>query len=388
MLAIDLAKEIAALGGYTITGSSGQDPSNKTRAFRRLNSIKADIISRFGGRWPAQYKEGWLTLQPIYNTGTITVTQGSTDVTGVGTSWLWPTNSIPVVMVGAKILMPDGSYYKIAQVISATELTLTTSYAGPSTSGATYSVWRDEYKVFPDVHSIGGFLDYQFQGLMTETWPRNMKDSYPYPVNTEIPTVYTVIGRAPQSDTQFFTVTGTLSGTINTNVLNGSNITYGFLGSGFGGGTNGLSPMLEPGMVVTLNGDSYTIQSVTSNTQLTLYQQLTKTYTNASYSITGYNPLIVRFREPTSQRVVHYWYWSKSANLINDNDTDWVCEMYPEVILLGASYKDYLDKNDVGRAGFSKQNYENAIKDMKVAEDNAMTGVRTLGYFLPPEARD
>ena len=365
MTALELMSEIAALAGYTITGATGNDPSNKIRARRRLNIVKADIISRFGGRWPSQYREGWLPLSPLVNTGTVAVTLGSRTVTGTSTTW-----STEGVTSGYKFRGPDGAYYKVASVTSDTVLVLVQPYQSPTASGG-YLLWKDEYIVYPEAISLGGFVDYQLQDIMSETWPRNMKDSFPLPVNAELPSVYTVIGRQISSSRY---TTGTVSGSINDNMLTGS-------------GTAWLAN-LQPGYEITINSINYNVKAVYSDTSVELYQRLVSAITSSSYTAIGRNALIVRFQSPTNQRIVHYWYWAKDYGLNNDNDQDWICEMFPEVIILGAVVKDYLDKNDVARSQMSKMTYENAIKDMKVSEDNAMSGVRTLGMDIPPSARD
>ena len=362
MTCLDLMKEIAQLAGYTITGSSGADPANKIRALRRLNSIKSDVISRYGGRWPSNYREGWLPLVPLYTDGTVSIVNGSRDVVGTNTVW-------DSTMAGSKLLI-GAAYYKIATVVDTTNLILTQPFQGTTDSASTYQIWKDEYLVYPEVLSIGGFLDYQYQATMTEAWPRNMKDSYPYPTSAELPIVYTVIGR--KNDVSY--ATGTVSGSVNSNTLVGS-------------GTSWLAN-IKPGYEIILGSYIYHVRSVESDTSLTLYQNLAATVSGSSYSAKGKNCLNVRFRSPTSQRIVHYWYWAKDYPFVNDNDEDWIAEVYSEVLLSGAVNKDYLDKNDVARASLSKQVYEDNIKNMKVSEDNAMTGVRTLGYNIPPEARD
>lgn len=366
MMFLDIMKEAAALAGYTITGSSGADPVNKTRAQRRVNMIKADVISRYGGKWDANYREGWLPLVPLYNTGTLSVTQGSRTVTGSGTTWL-----TGQTFNSSKILLPDGAYYKIASVVSDTSLVMTQPYQGVTLSGKTYQIWQDEYRLYPEVLTLAGFVDYQWQATMDESWPRNMKQSYPVPVNNEIPTVYTVIGR--QGSTVSYT-TGTVTGTINDNFLTG-------------GSTSWLAN-LEPGMEVTTGTNVYHIKRVISDTSIELYQRLVVAVTNSAYSAKAKNSLIVRFREPASQRIVHYWYWAKDYPFINDTDEDWIAETFPRVIINGIAYFDYVDKNDVARATTSHTIYEDSIKNMKVAIDSAMSGPRTLGYNIPPEARD
>jgi len=139
---------------------------------------------------------------------------------------------------------------------------------------------------------------------------------------------------------------------------------------------------------ITIGTNTYHVRSVESDTALTLYQGLVAIASGSTYTSQGKNCLLVRFRTPTSQRIVNYWYWAKDRPFINDSDEDWIAEIYSEVLISGAVNKDYLDKNDVARASLSKQVYEDNFKNMKVSEDNAMTGVRTLGYDFPPAARD
>jgi hypothetical protein len=68
----------------------------------------------------------------IYNTGTVSVTNGTTTVTGSGTAW----NSS---MVGKKIFLND-TYYTVASVSSLTSLDTDSDYSGANLSGAVYSI--------------------------------------------------------------------------------------------------------------------------------------------------------------------------------------------------------------------------------------------------------
>lgn len=65
--------------------------------------------------------------------GSITATNGSATITGVGTTFL-ATN------VGWKIKLPDNIWYEVDTVASTTSLTLTKLYEGPTTSGANYTL--------------------------------------------------------------------------------------------------------------------------------------------------------------------------------------------------------------------------------------------------------
>ncbi len=384
--------EAAALAGYSITGTTGQDPINKIRAQRRVNMIKADVISRYGGKWDANYREGWLPLIPKINlTALFTPLNRQVDL-GVRGSDAFSNqflfNGFPQTVIGGKIMGPDSKYYKIVGVTTnAASLIISEPYQGVDSNGL-YSgntgnvstfIWVDEYLLNSEVLSIGGFLDYTWQATMDESWPRNMKQSYPFPQSPELPTVYTVIGR--QTSTPDYT-NGTVTGTVGSNILTGTGTAW------LAGYTGVPASVIKPGHEITVNGYVYHVKNVLTDTTLELYQRIVATINVATYVARGKNVLKVRFREPTSQTVVHYWYWAKDYPFVNDNDEDWVAEQFPRVIVNGMAYFDYIDKNDVARATTSHTIYEDSIKNMKVATDSAMSGPRTLGYNIPPEARD
>lgn len=69
-----------------------------------------------------------------YRTGSVSVTNGSTTVTGDGTSWVGAVNA------GWGFIGPDGQVYEIAAVVGATELTLASPYQGGTQGAASYAV--------------------------------------------------------------------------------------------------------------------------------------------------------------------------------------------------------------------------------------------------------
>lgn len=360
---LNILNDIAAQAGYTIASGTGQDAINKARALRRFQAIKADVVSRYGARWPANYREGWLPLAAIETTGTALFTNGSRTVTGTSTAF---TSS----MKGYKIKGPDGAYYKIASYVSATSLILSQPFQGTTGSVQTY-IWKDEYKLYPDVLSLGGLIDYQLTGTMQESWPRDMKDSFPNPSYAAVPDGYTVLGR-DQAVTTYNT--GTVSVTANTSVWTGV-------------GTSWLAN-IEPGMQLTVGAYTYTVAKVNSDTELETNQLAVVVVSGLTYTAYNKNALIIRFKLPSTQRIVNYWYWAKDAALMNDNDEDWICEQFPKVIIDGVLKYDYMDKADVIRVDRATMAYEDAIKNMRVAIDSSYTGPRTIGYFIPDSARE
>jgi hypothetical protein len=69
-----------------------------------------------------------------YDTGTVTVTNGSTTVTGSGTNFLTG------VQVGEAFYAPDDNLYEIASITSATVLVLADNYLGSTQSGQSYKI--------------------------------------------------------------------------------------------------------------------------------------------------------------------------------------------------------------------------------------------------------
>jgi hypothetical protein len=362
---LDLLKEAAALAGYTVVGSSQQIVDNKEKAQRRVNLVKADIIGRHGGKWDANYREGWLPLVPIYETGTADFTLDSRTVTGTGTTWT-------SAMAGRKMKGPDGAWYKISSVASATSIILSQPYQSATATGQVYVIWKDEYRLFPEVLTIGGFVNYNLETTLNEKWARDMKNMYPNPNGVQSSFLFTIVGRQPLTDAY---TTGTITGTVNTRILTGSSTSW--------------LANIEPGYQITIGSYKYTVKQVNSDTELELYQSLVVAVAALStYSAVGKNALIVRFELPTIQKIMHYWYWAKDWPFVHDDDEDWIAENFPKVLQHGISQYDYLDKNDATRTQIAAQFYENAISDMRVAVEAGMTGVRTVGLDIPSSARE
>ncbi len=69
-----------------------------------------------------------------YRTGTVSVTNGSTSVSGSGTAW------IANVAPGEALAAPDGRYYEIGAVTADGALALARPYLGATASGQTYEI--------------------------------------------------------------------------------------------------------------------------------------------------------------------------------------------------------------------------------------------------------
>lgn len=128
--------------------------------FRASNGVNTTV---FGTKTDLfRYDEGNnrpVYITPIYNTGTISVVNGSPTVTGSGTSWSANVKAGDQIALGSASLV-TAAWYTVDTVDSDTQITLTENYTTtPDLSGQTYTIrklftasdadfW--DWDVFPD----------------------------------------------------------------------------------------------------------------------------------------------------------------------------------------------------------------------------------------------
>lgn len=149
-----------------------------------LNDVLQEICQASNFSW-LYGDSSFITAKP-YETGTVSVTEGSATITGSGTTW-------SSAMVGRKFYCGNATY-EIATFVSTTSMTLTTVYAGDSASGATYKIYQDQYSLASDVEDV--------LAMRQENWPSKIQkvgievlDNY-YPQRNSFgyPCVYSIIG--------------------------------------------------------------------------------------------------------------------------------------------------------------------------------------------------
>lgn len=96
-----------------------------------------------------------------YTTGTVTITNGATAVTGTSTVW---TSASHKGMWLAVTDGSDGNWYEVDTVVSNTSLTLLTPYAGPTVSAAAYKLGQlfnlpGEYADVPVDYAMRRYYD-------------------------------------------------------------------------------------------------------------------------------------------------------------------------------------------------------------------------------------
>jgi hypothetical protein len=129
-----IVNEVGAALDLDVTpGSDGEDSVKRyvNWAARRVWTSRP---------WYERRAETVLTLSAPYTTGTVSLTNASTTVTGSGTTF---TSG----MTGRKIALGYGSPWYRFTYVGATSGTLAQAYAEPSVTGSNYVIFQDEYDV-------------------------------------------------------------------------------------------------------------------------------------------------------------------------------------------------------------------------------------------------
>jgi len=132
---------------FIIGNDKGKKVMSEDEMLTVLNDGYQQAVARVMAEDPKFYlKRAYVDVENSYTTGTVSITDGSTTVTGVSTVWTSD-------MEGQKIKVGlDGYAYTIDTVSSGTSLTLTTAYngGGDNVSGSTYTIYQDEYDIYLD----------------------------------------------------------------------------------------------------------------------------------------------------------------------------------------------------------------------------------------------
>ena len=172
-------------------------------AKRYINIALQDMHLGFGEKFPWAERNAILLTQAEYTTGTLSVTQGSTTITGSSTAWN-TNNSFGVanMRAGGKISINGGSeVYEISSVASDTSATLTSRFTQSDVTDGTYVYFEDEYSLASDFLrpiDVQQFSDGMSIDLIGRT---EFRRRYPRNYITGKPVIATLIDRPPSGNT-------------------------------------------------------------------------------------------------------------------------------------------------------------------------------------------
>lgn len=106
--------------------------------------------------WSELLAEGEKVIADSYSTGTVTVTNGSTAVTGSGTTWTSDMENLQIVITGNN----SGEFYTVVTVSDVDALILDRAYEGPDATDTDYYI-QELYVEFPsDLQTLDDIRDY------------------------------------------------------------------------------------------------------------------------------------------------------------------------------------------------------------------------------------
>lgn len=179
------------------TGVTATDQQAK----RYINIGLQDMHMSYREKFPWAERQDILRTQAEYTTGTITITQGSTTLTGSSTVWT-TTNAFGVAnaRAGGKVLLGGQSIpYEVSAVGGAGTITLATRYIGEDLSADTYIYFEDEYDLATDFMRPLDQQNFDTSRSVALLGRNEFRMRYPNPTTRGKPFVATIIDKAPVS---------------------------------------------------------------------------------------------------------------------------------------------------------------------------------------------
>lgn len=177
--------------------------ATSNQAKRYINIALHDMHIGQGEKFSWAERSATLVTQDDYNTGTISISQGSTALTGTGTTW--NTNNVfgvaNVRTTGRFVINGGSEVYGVSTVGSDTSVTLTSAFTQADVTDGAYLYFEDEYALASDFLRP---LDMQFFDHNREVELINRREfrmRYPRNKITGKPIVSTIEDRAFSGNT-------------------------------------------------------------------------------------------------------------------------------------------------------------------------------------------
>jgi hypothetical protein len=290
------------------TNKNASDSVVTTRIKGHINNICQ--LNWDDHAWSFRYREYPITTIADVETGTVSATNGSRTLT-FSSAVLNTT-----LHVGAWIRFPEDTvqnWYKVLAIGSTTSCTLEPAYQGTTGATKTFVLKKSDYLLPTECRDV------------TKIKSRDYPNGMPFTHMSSAGQPDTTVGRPNRAalfnaDFKGATYsTGTVSGTIDTNVLTGV-------------GTAWLDNV-RPGDCITLGSYHYMVFSVTSDTSLTLYNNLVAAVSGSTYSSKAQFGRYLRLT-PSASEVYTVFIGGLRAypKLVHNSDVNEFTAFYPSAI--------------------------------------------------------
>lgn len=282
------------------------------------------------------------TIAP-YTTGTVTATNGSAIIIGVGTAWT-------SAMTGRKIRVGNGQpYYRIKSIDSTTALTLTALFQDNTATATTYTIYKDEYRLAQDVDTYKTIVQIQNAIAMFSTPPARFDKFFPSPYSYSNPTLEIMEGTTLDTYS-----TGTVTVTVNSSTI-----------VGVGTAWDTVESLGRMGMI-TIGVNVYTIKSVTDATHLVIFEVPSTGAVTSLYSISMNNLMVQVFPIPSQQENLYYRYFRIPSPLVNSYDVPDLPIQWQYLLIYGSMSFVFLSKGDINKSQIESENrFLEGLQNMK-----------------------
>lgn len=303
---------------------TGITTSERSVLLSWLNQIQNFICSSFNYNF--LIKDAFIATVAPYETGTVTATNGSATIGGIGTTFT-------AAMVGRKFRKgTDSAWYRIKTYTNATTIALDRNYTGTTdATGTTYSIFQDEYLLAPDLDKSKNFLQLENEIVIAQYEVSALDTHDVSPDTTGEPRKITFLGI---NDVNY--TAGTLSGTTGTKVLTGN-------ASALWATAEGLGRMTK----ILIGDNVYHVDSVDSATQITLIENIITTLAAGTTYIAILDNIKVRIWPiPDDTYNIPYKYFRVAPVLSDNNDIPIIPEKWHFVLEDGLVWRgtDYQGK--------------------------------------------
>lgn len=270
---------------------------------------------------------GVISTVATYETGTVDITKGLATIVGHSTAWT-------SALVGRKIRFANGNpFYRIKSVDSVVGITLEEVVQESTQTLITYTIYKDEYRLNADIRQYKTIRQAQNSITLLSMHPTRLDEMFPMP-QSYADSFYEVM-EGTKLDTYS---TGTLSGNASTSVLTGVGTLW--------TSVEGLGRMNN----ITIGVNVYTIKSVDSDTQITIYETLGSAIAASNtYLITLDNLRVQLYQIPDSQKNYYYRYFRKPVPLVNDYDLPDMPSQWRRILVWGGLKYLFLQKGDANK---------------------------------------
>lgn len=267
--------------------------------------------------WPHLMEETFITTIAPHTTGNVNVTNGSKTVSGGATSPVFT-----AAMVGRKFRVSgQNAYYIIATFVSDTEITLEQAFQGDTDTDASYTIFKDEYRLPANLDKLKIMRQIE-NGVSMESLGASVFDTIePTPQAQGTPRFNLITG----SKRDIYN-TGTVSASNNSNTITGASSPAWTTVDGLGNGTR-----------LTIGTQVLTVKSVDSDTQITTYEKTTASISGGTtYELLMDNFIIQLFQIPNSAENIYFRFQRIAEPLVNDVDIPDIPDQYHHLLINGA----------------------------------------------------